>query len=80
MANLIEKLQENVAGMYYVDHECIDCDLCRLTAPANFKRSEEAAFSFVFKQPSTSEEKQLCDQAKAECPVDAIGDDGDESN
>lgn len=76
MADRTKKLSENVAGRYYVDIKCIDCDLCRLTAPANFTRNAEKGYSFVSKQPATEQEEKLCQQAKAECPVDAIGDDG----
>ena len=76
MANRTEKLAENVSGMYYVDIKCIDCDLCRMTAPANFTRNEGKGYSFVSKQPVSAKEEDLCRQAKNECPVDAIGDNG----
>ncbi|OGW87139.1 MAG: ferredoxin [Omnitrophica bacterium RIFCSPHIGHO2_02_FULL_46_11] len=78
MANRTQKLPESVAGKYYVDKTCIDCDLCRQTAPANFSRNAEASYSFVSKQPQTLEEGKLCAQAKLECPVDSIGDDGED--
>jgi ferredoxin len=77
MGELALKLVENVPGKYYVDSSCIDCDLCRLTAPQNFKRAEKSGFSFVFQAPRTPKEVTVCAQAKEECPVDAIGDDGD---
>ena len=41
MASREAKHPENVEGNYYVDEECIDCDLCRETAPDNFTRQEE---------------------------------------
>ena len=63
-------------GRYYVDTQCIDCDLCRETAPANFKRNDEEGFSYVFKQPETPEEETLCKDALDNCPVEAIGNDG----
>ena len=72
-----DKVKENVRGVYYVDSSCIDCDVCRDTAPANFKRSDENSYSFVFKQPETEEEKTLCDEALGCCPVEAIGSDGE---
>jgi 4Fe-4S single cluster domain of Ferredoxin I len=28
--------RKNVSGKFYCDDQCIDCDLCRETAPANF--------------------------------------------
>jgi ferredoxin len=71
-----DKVKENVQGSYYVDSSCIDCDVCRDTAPDNFVRSDENSYSFVCKQPQTKEEKELCDEALACCPVEAIGDDG----
>ena len=37
MADVANKYSENVDGKFYVDDQCIDCDLCRETAPANFK-------------------------------------------
>ena len=51
MADAANKYPENVPGKYFVDNQCIDCDLCRETAPDNFKRNEDGGYSFVFKQP-----------------------------
>lgn len=76
MADLEDKNPENVGGLFYVDSQCIDCDLCRETAPANFTREEDEGYSYVFKQPETDEEKELCIEAMEGCPVEAIGDDG----
>lgn len=77
MANANEKHKLNVGGRFYVDTECIDCDLCRTTAPANFLRNEEEGYSYVSKQPETPEEDKLCKEALEECPVEAIGSDGE---
>jgi ferredoxin len=71
-----DKVKENVSGAYYVDSSCIDCDVCRDTAPENFMRSDQNSYSFVFKQPETPEETALCEEALACCPVEAIGNDG----
>ena len=49
MAELDEKWPENVKGKFYVDEQCIDCDLCRETAPGNFTRDEDGGYSFVYK-------------------------------
>lgn len=76
MADRDDKLPRNVGGPYYVDSQCIDCDLCRQTAPANFERSAEDGYSYVSKQPTTPEELAACREAIDECPVEAIGDDG----
>ena len=35
MADIANKYAENVSGKFYVDDQCIDCDLCRETAPAS---------------------------------------------
>ena len=77
MSDQKDKVKENVAGAYYVDSSCIDCDVCRDTAPDNFKRSDENSYSFVYKQPETEAERADCDEAISCCPVEAIGQDGD---
>ena len=76
MADKEDKYSDNVWGTYYVDEQCIDCDLCRQVAPDNFTRNEDEGYSFVYKQPSTPEESELCEEALEGCPVEAIGDDG----
>ena len=76
MADKNSKHPGQVAGPFYVDTQCIDCDLCRQTAPVNFTRNESGGFSYVYKQPSTPEEEAKCKQAMEECPVEAIGNDG----
>jgi ferredoxin len=77
MADKNDKHPENVAGRFYVDTQCIDCDLCRETAKGFFTRQDDAGYSYVVKQPATQEEIDLCMEAKNGCPVDAIGDDGE---
>lgn len=77
MADKDDKWPENVKGKYYVDEQCIDCDLCRETAPNNFTRDEDGGYSFVYKQAETDEEIELCNEAMEGCPVEAIGEDGD---
>jgi len=76
MADNTDKVESNVDGEFYVDSNCIDCDLCRQTAPDNFERNEDEGYSYVFKQPDSEDERQACVDAIEECPVDAIGDDG----
>ena len=51
-------------------------DLCRETAPDNFKRNDDGGDSFVYKQPENPEEEARCKEAKEGCPVEAIGDNG----
>ena len=76
MANKQDKQPENISGKYYVDTECIDCDVCRDTAPMNFTRQEDAGYSYVYKQPDNEEEEEQCKEAMESCPVEAIGSDG----
>ena len=76
MADAANKYPENVPGKFYVDDQCIDCDLCRETAPANFKRNDDGGHSYVYKQPETPDEEGLCKEAMEGCPVEAIGNDG----
>lgn len=77
MADPTDKVEGNVDGKYYVDTNCIDCDVCRETAPANFAANEDEGFSYVCKQPENDEEEALCQEAMDSCPVEAIGDDGE---
>jgi ferredoxin len=77
MANLGDKNPENVSGRYYVDAQCIDCNLCRDIAPANFFHQEKEGYAYVGKQPENPDEEEQCREAKNSCPVDAIGDDGE---
>ena len=76
MADINDIVPENVSGKFFVDTECIDCDLCRETAGDNFTRSDEEGYSYVYKQPENEDELALCQEAMEMCPVEAIGDDG----
>jgi len=79
MADLRKRLPDNVPGKFYVDSSCIDCDVCRDTAPTNFKRNDEKGYSYVYKQPENEQELALCEEAMNACPVEAIGDNGEAS-
>jgi len=76
MADLKDKVLENKEGKFYVDHQCIDCDLCRDVAPRNFTRDDDSGYSYVYKQPENEDEEAECEEALAMCPVEAIGEDG----
>jgi len=76
MAELSQKLSENVSGRFYVDATCIDCDLCRETAPHSFRRNDAEGHSYVHRQPEDAAEEAACLAALEECPVEAIGQDG----
>ena len=73
MAELHQKVTENVPGRYFVDATCIDCDLCREVAGDNFVRHDGGGYSYVRTQPATAEEEAACHSALEECPVEAIG-------
>jgi ferredoxin len=79
MAVFVNRYPENVPGKFYVDDQCIDCDLCRETAPDNFTRNEDGGYSYVYKQPTSPDEEVLCKEAMEGCPVEAIGSDGVEA-
>lgn len=77
MADAQDKVPGNVPGKFFTDTNCIDCDLCRQTAPENFDRNDDEGYSYVKKQPENEEELQQCRDALEDCPVEAIGDDGE---
>ena len=71
------RMADNVAGKFYVGDQCMDCDLCRETAPANFARNDEGRYSYVKKQPETQEEEAACREAIEGCCTETIYADGD---
>ena len=71
MANLKRSFPENVAGNFFVDDTCIDCDLCRQIAPAVFR--DEGDHSAVYRQPETLEEVRRSAMAIVACPTGSIG-------
>lgn len=76
MATLTDRVTHNITGKYYVDSSCIDCDQCRAIAPEFFARTDEG-MSFLQKQPATTEEIALVDEAMASCAASSIGNDGE---
>jgi ferredoxin len=76
MADKNDKLPKQPEGKFYVDSQCIDCNLCRETAPDNFRRDDDGGYSYVYKQAESPEEEKLCQEALEACPVEAIGNDG----
>lgn len=75
-ADTNDRVSENVPGPFYVDTNCLDCDVCRVEAPKNFTRSFKHAYSYVSKQPENETERVACEEALSACPVEAIGNDG----
>src|SRR5438105_7466974 len=76
MANPKKRVPENVAGDFFVDSTCINCDACRQIAPAVF--GEAAATSFVKAQPVSSAERRRGSRALLACPTGSIGCLGDD--
>lgn len=73
-----ERLPQNVPGKFYVTEQCLDCDLCRETAPSVFRRDGEMGVSYIYHQPGTEEELVSTMEALDGCPCEAISSDGDE--
>jgi ferredoxin len=76
MAILSDRLSTNIAGRFYVDASCIDCDQCRADFPEFFGRDSNNGTSFVLRQPVNPEEIAGLQQAAANCATASIGDDG----
>jgi len=71
MANRHKRLDSNVAGNFYVDSTCINCDTCRQLAPTSFE--EVGDFSAVTQQPTDEGHVRQAYQALLACPVGSIG-------
>lgn len=71
MANFNRRLSQNVAGDFFVDDTCIDCDACRQIAPATFR--EDGEQSVVFRQPESTAETRRALMALVACPTASIG-------
>ena len=74
MANWKKRVPENVAGDFFVDTTCIDCDTCRQMAPLVFGEASE--YSFVREQPQSADERRRATQALLACPTGSIGTQG----
>jgi len=73
MAIQAEIYEENVAGVYFVDMECISCDTCGGLAPGLFRLTADHDHAFVARQPVAGAEVEKCEEALRCCPVGAIG-------
>ena len=71
MARVEERLEHNVAGEFFVDSSCIDCDTCRWMAPETFvARGGQAS---VHHQPTGDAETKRALMALLSCPTSSIG-------
>jgi glyoxylase-like metal-dependent hydrolase (beta-lactamase superfamily II)/ferredoxin len=71
MANIQQRLPENVPGDFFVDASCIDCDTCSQLAPAVFRDHGEQCS--VHRQPETEADTRLALMALVACPTGSIG-------
>jgi glyoxylase-like metal-dependent hydrolase (beta-lactamase superfamily II)/ferredoxin len=71
MARLDQRHPANVAGDWFVDTRCIDCDSCRQIAPSLF--SEGPTQSLVQRQPVGPAEELEAWLAAQTCPTQSIG-------
>ena len=71
MADSNKRLDSNVAGNFFVDATCINCDTCRQLAPTSFE--EVGKFSAVTTQPTADGPIQQAYRALLACPVGSIG-------
>lgn len=85
MASWSDRWTDNVGGTtvlkgkkqgFYVDKECILCSVCSDAAPENFRMSDDEDHDICFKQPENDQELAQCLEAMENCPVEAIGSDG----
>lgn len=71
MANLQQRLPENVPGDFFVDSTCIDCDTCSQLAPGVFRDHGDQCS--VYHQPQTDAETTRALMALVSCPTGSIG-------
>jgi len=85
VADFKNRWEDNVGGSvvvagqkvgFYVDKECILCSVCSDAAPNNFRMSDAEDHDICFKQPENPDEVAQCREAASNCPVEAIGEDG----
>ena len=71
MADRARGVADNVAGSFFVDETCINCDTCRQLAPATF--DDNGDFSYVRAQPVDPGQRAAAARALVACPTGSIG-------
>lgn len=71
MADIKRKVAGSVAGEFFVDTTCIDCDTCRQLAPPTF--GDDGQHAFVKAQPGDASERRAALRALVACPTGSIG-------
>lgn len=74
MASPAKRLPNNVAGDFFVDSTCINCDTCRQYAPGIFE--DDGNHSYVKVQPEEPDGQRLAFRALLACPTGSIGTQG----
>ena len=73
MADLDQKVAENVPGRNSAHNTRISSDLGRAGGGYNCGGQDADGYSYVRAQPSSPDEEVACRAALDECPVEAIG-------
>ena len=71
MANLQQRLPENIPGDFFVDATCIDCDTCSQLAPGIFRDHGDQCS--VYRQPESGDDVKRAMMALVSCPTGSIG-------
>jgi len=71
MAQIADRLPQNVEGDFFVDASCIDCDTCRHIAPASFR--DHGGQSSIYQQPQNPGQLHRALMALVACPTASIG-------
>ncbi len=71
MADPRRRLDDNVAGDFFVDDSCIDCGACRWIAPDAFDGAGD--HSRVYRQPTDADGTRRALLALVACPTGSIG-------
>jgi glyoxylase-like metal-dependent hydrolase (beta-lactamase superfamily II)/ferredoxin len=73
MARASARASENAPGDLFVDDSCLDCETCRILAPAVFVRSRRLGQSIVGHQPTEASDGLRARMAIVSCPTSSIG-------
>lgn len=84
MSNPRNRHPQNISGPWYCTHPedpsgegCIACNICYSGAPEFFAEDDDG-YAYVYRQPETEDDRELCREQLESCPVMSIGDDGEE--
>ena len=72
MMNTTDRYPDNTAGNWFVNEQCICCGLCEELAPDSFRESDDGDHHIVYQQPEGVEQLAQAEEAREQCPVEAI--------